>query len=226
MSRHVTPRASRRVDDPDMKLGQDRHRPRPRQPCASPAYTSRSRRADARRRTSSSGDKARRIAANIAKLPEHVWQVPLDAKPTRTDRRTSGDGYPFSSNVHRAMIVGKRAQADGGVMWVFAILIAAATIYFGAHDVALAQATTPNVTPPFQGLSTPITSTVTNCMMLCNSQVANCKTGCFIPTAPTTASAGGGTLNATSNTACVMGCTSSQLACQTSCSLLSSQIGR
>jgi hypothetical protein len=57
-------------------------------------------------------------------------------------------------------------------MWVFAILIAAATIYFGAHDVALAQATTPNVTPPFQGLSTPITSTVTNCMMSCNSQVA------------------------------------------------------
>jgi hypothetical protein len=147
-------------------------------------------------------------------------------KAPRTDRRTSGDGYPFSSNVHRAMIVGKRAQADGGVMWVFAILIAAATIYFGAHDVALAQATTPNVTPPFQGLSTPITSTVTNCMMLCNSQVANCKTGCFIPTAPTTASAGGGTLNATSNAACVMGCTSSQLACQTSCSLLSSQIGR
>ena len=170
-------------------------------------------------------DEARRIAANIAKLPEHVWQVPLDAKPTRTDRRTSGDGYPFSSNVHRAMIVGKHVQADGGVMWVL-LLIAAAAIYFGAHDVALAQATTPNVTPPFQGLSTPITSTVTNCMMLCNSQVANCKTGCFIPTAPTTASAGGGTLNATSNAACVMGCTSSQLACQTSCSLLSSQIGR
>ena len=110
-------------------------------------------------------------------------------------------------------------------MWVL-LLIAAAAIYFGAHDVALAQATTPNVTPPFQGLSTPITSTVTNCMMLCNSQVANCKTGCFTPTAPTTASAGGGTLNATSNAACVMGCTSSQLACQTSCSLLSSQIGR
>ena len=151
----------------------------------------------------------------------YLWtQSPLEQA-----RRTSGDGYPFSSNVHRAMIVGKRVQADGGVMWVL-LLIAAAAIYFGAHDVALAQATTPNVTPPFQGLSTPITSTVTNCMMLCNSQVANCKTGCFIPTAPTTASAGGGTLNATSNAACVMGCTSSQLACQTSCSLLSSQIGR
>src|SRR5947207_12903269 len=102
-------------------------------------------------------------------------------------------------------------------MWFFAILIAAATIYFGAHDVALAQATTPNVTPPFQGLSTPITSTVTNCMMLCNSQAANCQTSCVIPASPTTASTGTGTLNATSRTACVMGCTSSQLACQTNC---------
>jgi hypothetical protein len=54
-------------------------------------------------------------------------------------------------------------------MWVFAILIAVATIYFGAHDVALAQATTPNVTPPFQGLSTPVTSTVTNCKLEASS---------------------------------------------------------
>ena len=112
-------------------------------------------------------------------------------------------------------------------MWVFAILIAAATIYFGAHDVALAQATTPNVTPPFQGLSTPVTSTVTNCMMLCNSQASNCQTGCVIPAPPRTTPIGTTvTLNATSNTACVMGCTSSQLACQTNCALLSSQIGR
>jgi hypothetical protein len=112
-------------------------------------------------------------------------------------------------------------------MWVFAILIAAATIYFGAHDVALAQATTPNVTPPFQGLSTPITSTVTNCMMLCNSRASNCQTGCVIPAPSTTTPIGTTvTLNATSSTACVMGCTSSQLACQTNCALLSSQIGR
>jgi hypothetical protein len=112
-------------------------------------------------------------------------------------------------------------------MWVFAILIAAATIYFGAHDVALAQATTPNVTPPFQGLSTPITSTVTNCMMLCNSRASNCQTGCVIPAPPTTTPIGTTvTLNATSRTACAMGCTSSQLACQTNCSLASSQIGR
>ena len=37
-------------------------------------------------------------------------------------------------------------------MWVFAIVIAATSIYFGAHEVALAQATTPNSPlPPFQG---------------------------------------------------------------------------
>jgi hypothetical protein len=138
------------------------------------------------------------------------------------------------------MLKSMRPSSRKRMSWVFPILVAAAAIYFGAHEVALAQVTTPNVappfqglpttpnvTPPFQGLSTPVTSTVTNCMMSCNSQAANCQTGCFIPTAPTTASArGGGTLNATSNTACVMGCTSSRLACQTSCSLLSSQIGR
>jgi hypothetical protein len=104
-------------------------------------------------------------------------------------------------------------------MWVL-LLIAAAAIYFGAHDVALAQATTPNVTPPFQGLSTPITSTVTNCMMLCNSRASNCQTGCVIPAPPTTTPIGTTvTLNATSSTACVMGCTSSQLACRTTAHL-------
>jgi hypothetical protein len=109
----------------------------------------------------------------------------------------------------------------------FAILLTAAGFCFGANSAVLAQATTPNVTPPFVGLSTPVTSTVTNCMMLCNSQAANCQTGCVIPTPPTTTPIGTTvTLNATSRTACTMGCTSSQLACQTNCSLASSQIGR
>jgi hypothetical protein len=67
---------------------------------------------------------------------------------------------------------------------------------------------------------TPVTSTVTNCMMLCNSQSANCHTACVIPAAPTTA----GAFNATANVACVMGCTSSQLACHTNCSLLSAKL--
>jgi hypothetical protein len=52
--------------------------------------------------------------------------------------------------------------------FIVAILVAAAAICSSAHDVVLAQtATTPNVVPPFVGLSTPVTSTVTNCMMSC-----------------------------------------------------------
>src|SRR6516165_11731120 len=113
-------------------------------------------------------------------------------------------------------------------MRVFAVLIAATAIYLGTHDVALAQATTvPSVTPPLNGLgSTPVTSTLTNCMMSCNSQAATCQTGCLIPAAPTTTATQTGTLNATKNTTCVIGCNSTQLSCQTTCSRLSSQIGQ
>ncbi len=46
---------------------------------------------------------------------------------------------------------------------IVAIFVVAAAIYSAPHDGALAQtATTPNVVPPFVGLSTPVTSTVTN----------------------------------------------------------------
>ena len=122
-------------------------------------------------------------------------------------------------------------------MRVFAVLIAATAIYLGAHDVALAQATVPNVAPPLTGLgSTPVTSTVTNCMMSCNSQAASCQTGCVMPTAPGTIGnpgflGGAGaqqtvTLNATKSTSCTIACTTTQLTCQTACSRLSSQIGQ
>ena len=100
-------------------------------------------------------------------------------------------------------------------MRALAILITVATIYSGMHDAVLAQTSTPNVTAPFQGLQTPLTSTTTNCMMFCNSRGANCLASCVLPSPPTTA----GTLNATANTACVSGCTSSQLACQSNCAL-------
>jgi hypothetical protein len=118
-----------------------------------------------------------------------------------------------------------------GVMRVFAVLIAATAIFLGAHDVALAQATVPNVAPPLTGLGpTPVTSTVTNCMMSCNSQAASCQTSCVMPAAPTTAGAAGatqtGTLNATNSTSCAIGCSSTQLTCQTACSRLSSQTGQ
>ena len=46
-----------------------------------------------------------------------------------------------------------------------AILATAAAIYSGAHDAAQAQ--TSAVVTPTPGLSTPVTSTTTNCMMSC-----------------------------------------------------------
>jgi hypothetical protein len=111
-----------------------------------------------------------------------------------------------------------------------AILVAAAAIYSSPQDVLLAQtATTPNVTPPFQGLSTPVTSTVTNCMMSCNSQSANCQTTCVLPTppqVPANSTYVAPKLNATASGACLAGCTSTQLACQTSCARLSSIVGQ
>jgi hypothetical protein len=98
-----------------------------------------------------------------------------------------------------------------------AIIATAAAIYSGAHAAAQAQTSAPTVVTPTPGLSTPVTSTTTNCMMSCNAQSANCQTGCFIPVPPAVTPAGTATMNPTANTACVMGCTSSQLACQTAC---------
>src|SRR5215472_17222550 len=101
-------------------------------------------------------------------------------------------------------------------MRFFAVLIAATAIYLGAHGVALAQSTVPSVAPPLTGLgSTPVTSTVTNCMMSCNSQAASCQTTCLIPgTAPTGAATAGS--NANQSTACQLNCTTQQFSCQTS----------
>lgn len=60
------------------------------------------------------------------------------------------------------------------------------------------------------------TSTVTNCMMLCNSQAAACQTTCVIPgTAPTGAATT--TSNANVSTSCQAGCSTQQIACQTIC---------
>jgi len=103
----------------------------------------------------------------------------------------------------------------------FAILVIAAAIYSGAHDAALAQVSAPTVTSPTPGLSTPVTSTTTNCLMSCNARAASCQTGCFIPVPSAVTPAGTVTLNPTANTACTMGCTTSQLACQTTCAMVS-----
>ena len=94
-------------------------------------------------------------------------------------------------------------------MRAFAFLILAAAIdlvapsAFAVEKIRLAQS-----------------STVTNCMMTCNSQAANCQTGCVLPSPP---SSGGTTTttNATGNTACILNCSSTQLTCQTNCGLQS-----
>jgi hypothetical protein len=59
-------------------------------------------------------------------------------------------------------------------------------------------------------------SSVTNCMMACNSQAATCQTTCLIPgTPPTGAATTGG--NANKNTSCQLNCTTQQVSCQTTC---------
>jgi hypothetical protein len=89
-----------------------------------------------------------------------------------------------------------------------------------ARKIRLAQATTPNVVAlPSQGVSTP-TSTVTNCMMNCNSAKALCQSTCF--TSPQAAltlfnqmgvSAG----NVITSGSCISSCTNVQLQCQINC---------
>ena len=60
------------------------------------------------------------------------------------------------------------------------------------------------------------TSTVTNCMMSCNSQAVTCQTTCLIPgTLPTGAATTGS--NANKSTSCQLSCTTQQINCQTLC---------
>jgi hypothetical protein len=59
-------------------------------------------------------------------------------------------------------------------------------------------------------------STVTNCMMLCNSQAASCQASCVVPgTPPTGAATANG--NANASVSCQLGCSTQQVACQTTC---------
>ncbi|MFZ3308737.1 MAG: hypothetical protein WA280_05130 [Xanthobacteraceae bacterium] len=60
------------------------------------------------------------------------------------------------------------------------------------------------------------TSTVTNCMMACNSQAAACQTVCLVPGAAPTGAATT-TSNANVNTTCQLGCSTQQVSCQTTC---------
>ena len=68
------------------------------------------------------------------------------------------------------------------------------------------------------------TSNVTNCMMICNSAAANCRTTCVLPgNLPTTVAGAAniatnaGTTNAGPSVACLLNCNTTQLACHTTC---------
>jgi len=60
------------------------------------------------------------------------------------------------------------------------------------------------------------TSTVTQCMMACNSQAAACQTTCLVPgSAPTGAATT--TSNANVSATCQAACSTQQVSCQTVC---------
>jgi hypothetical protein len=173
-------------------------------------------------------DEARRIAANVVKLPGRCGP----RSRNKIDLISIGNEPGWDGLLARLREC-SCAQEEIMRRLAIPILVAAAAISCSAHDVVLAQATTSTqqVSPTLGGLSTPVTSTVTNCMMLCNSQVANCQAGCFVPAPPAPPSATGSTfptpiLNATVNPACTTGCTSVQLACQTNCARQASILGQ
>jgi hypothetical protein len=68
-------------------------------------------------------------------------------------------------------------------------------------------------------------STVTNCMMSCNAQAANCRTTCVVPAPavalPSPSSSPASNLNASASGACISACSSTQLTCQSGCALQS-----
>lgn len=82
----------------------------------------------------------------------------------------------------------------------FAIILAAAAINAAVAQGAWAEGR----------IRLAQTSTVTNCMMTCNAQAANCQGACVVPGTPPTASATT-TSNATASTTCLMSCTSTQI---------------
>lgn len=89
-----------------------------------------------------------------------------------------------------------------GAVILLAVLSAAlgfASESFAANKIRLAQS-----------------STVTNCMMTCNSQAAACQTTCLVPGTPPTGAATTGS-NANTSTACQLNCSTTQITCQTTC---------
>ena len=68
-------------------------------------------------------------------------------------------------------------------------------------------------------------STLTNCMMLCNAQAATCQSTCLVPSSSSSGSTTSTTTttgaNSTASTSCTMNCTTTQITCQTICAKVS-----
>lgn len=86
----------------------------------------------------------------------------------------------------------------------------------GVLALGAAAVGTPGVADAAGKIRLAQTSTVTNCMMTCNSQAATCQTGCLLPgAAPTGAATATG--NANLSTSCQVNCSTQRIACQTTC---------
>ena len=88
------------------------------------------------------------------------------------------------------------------ILVVALAITAAADGAFAADPIRLAQ-----------------TSTVTACMMGCNSQGSMCQSACVVQGTPPTTTTTTATItsNATTSATCLLNCSTLQLACQTSC---------
>jgi hypothetical protein len=80
-----------------------------------------------------------------------------------------------------------------------------------------AAADTAAAASPYGKIRLAQSSSLTNCMMTCNSQAATCLTTRLVPGAPPTGAATA-TGNATLNTACQVNCSTQRILRQTTCS--------
>ena len=88
-------------------------------------------------------------------------------------------------------------------------------VLLGVSEIAALVATMP-IAASAAHLRLAQTSTVTNCMMTCNSAAALCQTTCLVPgSAPTGAATT--TSNANVSTTCQLNCSTQQISCQTTC---------
>ena len=96
-----------------------------------------------------------------------------------------------------------------------AIVVAVAGLACGICIAGVTAAAAQTQFTPITPETSTVTSTVTNCMMKCNSAVALCQNNCVVPGA--TGLAGGVATATSSSTSCQLTCTTTQISCQSLC---------